>query len=483
MAVGLVTGFTQSASKPGLRVTINAGDAVISGSVAHFSVGDISVPANALSYIYLNFSSGLIETSTSGFLAGSWPICTVQTNATDVSTLSDSRPDAFGGGGGGSSGAVLLAPSADQTIAGSHGLILSDVANPNFGVELVIDPVGSLSPIEVHSGFANGANFYTHATQTFRAPAISLFTSRGTRLSPAAVTGAIGYLSFGGYDTSAYALGAQFEVSTGATWSPTNHSCSLDVLTVPAGSTAIGIVFRFGSNPDNGGDTNGNVSLIDLGISSGQVLKWVTGQLITADSGISRLGAASLAIGNGTNADVSGTLGVTNINAASGGTLSFGTIGANPISLSMTSGLLSVVDVFSSGANGFRAAASAYFFWNGRSSLRSLADGNIVLRNAADTSFGLLQLGGVTSAFPALKRSSAGLISRLADDSADTTMEVSGLIATAAAPTVAAAQIGYGSTTATTASAGAQAAPPATVDGYIIVNIAGTGKKIPYYAT
>jgi hypothetical protein len=53
---------------------------------------------------------------------------------------------------------------------------------------------------------------------------------------------------------------------------------------------------------------------------------------------------------------------------------------------------------------------------------------------------------------------------------------------TAAAPTVAAAQVGIGSTTATTANAGANGAPPAQVAGYLIINVAGTAMKVPYYA-
>jgi hypothetical protein len=37
--------------------------------------------------------------------------------------------------------------------------------------------------------------------------------------------------------------------------------------------------------------------------------------------------------------------------------------------------------------------------------------------------------------------------------------------------------------TATSASAGANGDVPAQVVGYIVVNIAGTNRKIPYYAT
>jgi hypothetical protein len=54
-------------------------------------------------------------------------------------------------------------------------------------------------------------------------------------------------------------------------------------------------------------------------------------------------------------------------------------------------------------------------------------------------------------------------------------------ILTTAAPTVAAAQIGLGSTTATTATAGANGAVPAQVAGYLIINVAGTNMKVPYF--
>jgi len=52
---------------------------------------------------------------------------------------------------------------------------------------------------------------------------------------------------------------------------------------------------------------------------------------------------------------------------------------------------------------------------------------------------------------------------------------------TAAAPTVAAAQVGLGSTVATTATAGTNGAAPAQVAGYLIINVAGTVQKVPYY--
>jgi hypothetical protein len=51
-----------------------------------------------------------------------------------------------------------------------------------------------------------------------------------------------------------------------------------------------------------------------------------------------------------------------------------------------------------------------------RSILRSLVDGNFTLLNAAASSFNLLQFGGITASFPALKRNAAVLEVRTADD-------------------------------------------------------------------
>jgi hypothetical protein len=54
-------------------------------------------------------------------------------------------------------------------------------------------------------------------------------------------------------------------------------------------------------------------------------------------------------------------------------------------------------------------------------------------------------------------------------------------VLTAATPTVAAGQLGLGSTTAATASAGAGTLPAAPVN-FLVVNVAGTVGKIPLYA-
>lgn len=69
------------------------------------------------------------------------------------------------------------------------------------------------------------------------------------------------------------------------------------------------------------------------------------------------------------------------------------------------------------GSGSIYAAQNASLNINGRFAISSTADGNARFTNTAGTDFGLLQFGGTTSAFPALKRSGALLHVRLADDS------------------------------------------------------------------
>jgi hypothetical protein len=64
----------------------------------------------------------------------------------------------------------------------------------------------------------------------------------------------------------------------------------------------------------------------------------------------------------------------------------------------------------------------------------------------------------------------------------DKSVTMAGAVMTAVAPTVAASQVGFGSTVATTVgAAGAATALPANPLGYLIANVAGTAVKIPYY--
>lgn len=67
------------------------------------------------------------------------------------------------------------------------------------------------------------------------------------------------------------------------------------------------------------------------------------------------------------------------------------------------------------------------FITTAKSILESIVNGNFTLYNAAKTAFSLLQFGGVSNAFPALKRNGTSLNVRLADDSADAPLTASNI--------------------------------------------------------
>lgn len=74
------------------------------------------------------------------------------------------------------------------------------------------------------------------------------------------------------------------------------------------------------------------------------------------------------------------------------------------------------------------AGASSFIGISNRLLLTAASDGVISLTNFAGTDFGRVGLGGLTSAFPAIKRSGAGIQFRLADDSAFTSVQASSYI-------------------------------------------------------
>lgn len=75
------------------------------------------------------------------------------------------------------------------------------------------------------------------------------------------------------------------------------------------------------------------------------------------------------------------------------------------------------------GTNLFLGAASGVVWGSSRSTIWCPSNGVLRVSNDADNDFTRLQFGGTTSSFPSLKRSSATLICRLADDSANALLE------------------------------------------------------------
>jgi hypothetical protein len=72
------------------------------------------------------------------------------------------------------------------------------------------------------------------------------------------------------------------------------------------------------------------------------------------------------------------------------------------------------------GTGGIRAGDNSGIYWGVRSIMYSDVDGDIRLTNSLASGFNLLQLGGTTSDYPAIKRDGDDLVARLADDSANT---------------------------------------------------------------
>jgi hypothetical protein len=68
--------------------------------------------------------------------------------------------------------------------------------------------------------------------------------------------------------------------------------------------------------------------------------------------------------------------------------------------------------------------------WTSRSLIRSPSNGLLTLYNFAANDFNRLQFGGTSASFPSIQRSGTGLIVRLADDSANTSLTASDLVAT-----------------------------------------------------
>lgn len=137
----------------------------------------------------------------------------------------------------------------------------------------------------------------------------------------------------------------------------------------------------------------------------------IGGTILTGGSGTTNFPHAYINGGNApTTWNTSGTyLGINAVSGFAGNFLDF-----------HVNGGASVMSVGSTGSAVFAnsIATAGSFVFSSSSRFSNSGDGIIVLLNSAQTTFGRLQFGGTTSAFPALKRSASVLQFDLADDSA-----------------------------------------------------------------
>jgi hypothetical protein len=138
----------------------------------------------------------------------------------------------------------------------------------------------------------------------------------------------------------------------------------------------------------------------------------------------------------------------------------------------------------------WNGSASATDAWTIQDVISNVTNGTSTLTFSHSGSSGsaavqvpLLDIGGTDAGISRLGAASLALGNGTAADFSGS-LKLGTLVATAAAPTVAASQIGYGATTSATASTtGGGLTLPLLAAGYIVVNIAGTNYKVAYYAS
>lgn len=100
----------------GLNVNVGGGVAAISTVPTAIVGTSVGVAANTTTYIYVNLSTAIISSNTSGFTSTEYPVATVVTNSTQIVTLTDDRPGAYAVTSSGGSGAVSSVSNSDGTL-------------------------------------------------------------------------------------------------------------------------------------------------------------------------------------------------------------------------------------------------------------------------------------------------------------------------------------------------------------------------------
>lgn len=184
-----------------------------------------------------------------------------------------------------------------------------------------------------------------------------------------------------------------------------------------------------GTSTINGLSSSGNgAASISSALFNGTIFSGGTGTTTFPQIFIQPAGTAASTAWN-----TSGTIIGTNvISGFAGNFLDFHVAGAASVfkvdstgaitSSTITSGTVSAV---ATGGSGLVAGAGGQIRWNSSTKASAPADGGLLIQNTAGTDFGLLQFGGTTASFPALKRSTTGLLVRLADDSANAPLTAS----------------------------------------------------------
>jgi len=230
------------------------------------------------------------------------------------------------------------------------------------------------------------------------------------------------------YNTKTQRMASDFVVRWSSTTDP-NGTADTSLSRVSAGIVGVGT--------GGGGSTAGTLQAATLqalgnGSASNAMLlgsgTWFTGgsatttkpYLLVEPSGTTSTGWSTSGTGIGVNA----------ASGFAGRLLDLQVAGSSKVNITSTgaasfAGTLDATNVIVTGAG-------ALYWGANQTVLRAgTTNGNLQISNFAGNDFGVLQFGGTTSSFPALKRSTTGLIARLADDSADTWIKVKSVITSA----------------------------------------------------
>jgi hypothetical protein len=122
--------------------------------------------------------------------------------------------------------------------------------------------------LEIHNnGAAQAIDLYVHSDAGFRSPYINFYKSRGTQLAPTPVTytgvyeaDSVGGMNFGGWDGSAYGIGAAVYTNNDENWTPSAHGAHLSIYGTFSGELTQNQIMQFGGKDPNGvGSPQGSV--------------------------------------------------------------------------------------------------------------------------------------------------------------------------------------------------------------------------------
>ena len=171
---------------------------------------------------------------------------------------------------------------------------------------------------ENHTQYTYGISLFSHGSTAGRAPLLEFFRSRPTEGTPTAVTSAdaLGYIAWNGYDGTSYSgpgpRGAYIQCTARENWTASAHGSDYTFFLCRPGTT-LGIQsLRIGNDGYIRVLQQASVGHFD--IWDGGIVSWSLNS--TPDTGFSRLGSASLAVGNGTAGDTTGNLSLNRVNKA-----------------------------------------------------------------------------------------------------------------------------------------------------------------------